>query len=125
MRVRRRFCFEAAHRLPRHEGKCRELHGHSYELVISVERPVGEPSGMTIDFAQLKQVVHREVLDSLDHRSVNDFLDNPTAERMAEWIWRRLEGELPGLAEYPRVADTASCHTHSLNSQQHFDERAS
>ena len=40
MRVRRRFGFEAAHRLPNHPGKCRELHGHSYVLVVTVNTDV-------------------------------------------------------------------------------------
>ena len=61
VRVRRRFRFEAAHRLPRHPGKCRELHGHSYELIVVVDRPVEPESGMVIDFSDLKQVVRREV----------------------------------------------------------------
>ena len=41
MRIRRRFAFEAAHRLPKHPGKCRDLHGHSYELVVTVESCTG------------------------------------------------------------------------------------
>ena len=108
MRVRRRFRFEAAHRLPRHPGKCREMHGHSYELVVSVERPVDETSGMAMDFSDLKQVVRREVVDRLDHRCVNDVLDNPTAELMAEWIWHRLAGSLAGLVEI-ELFETRDC----------------
>ena len=108
MRVRRRVRFEAAHRLPRHDGKCRELHGHSYEVVVSVERAVDESSGMVIDFSDLKQIVRREVIDKLDHRCVNDLIDNPTAENMAEWIWRRLMNELPGLVEV-ELGETRDC----------------
>lgn len=108
MRVRRRFRFEAAHRLPGHAGKCRELHGHSYEVVISVERPVDEHSGMIIDFSDLKQIVRREVIGKLDHRCLNDLIDNPTAENMADWIWRRLTPELPGLVEV-ELWETRDC----------------
>ena len=108
MRVRRRFRFEAAHRLPGHPGKCREMHGHSYELVVSVERPVDEKSGMAIDFSDLKQIVRREVVDRLDHRCVNDLLENPTAELMAEWIWQRLAASLPGLVEV-ELHETRDC----------------
>lgn len=108
MRVRRRFRFEAAHRLPRHEGKCRELHGHSYELVVTVERPVDGHSGMAIDFSDLKQVVGSEVVERLDHRSINDVIDNPTAELMAVWIWRRLADRLDGLVEV-ELHETANC----------------
>jgi len=53
-RVRRRFRFEAAHELPNHPGKCRELHGHSFRLVVTVERPVEPESGMAIDFGDLR-----------------------------------------------------------------------
>ncbi len=94
--------------MPGHEGKCRELHGHSYEVVISVERPVDESSGMVIDFSDLKRIVRREVIDKLDHRCVNDLIDNPTAENMADWIWRRLMGELPGLVEV-EIGETRDC----------------
>lgn len=99
MRVRRRFRFEAAHRLPHHPGKCRELHGHSYELVVTVERPVDPASGLALDFGELKRVVREAVLDELDHRSLNDLLDNPTAELICRWVWGRLVERLAGLVE--------------------------
>jgi len=99
VRVKRVFDFEAAHRLPNHPGKCRELHGHSYRLVVTVDRPVDPVSGMAIDFAELKSVVMAEAVDRLDHKYVNDIIDNPTAEVMAAWIWDRLAAELPGLVE--------------------------
>ena len=108
MKVRRRFGFEAAHRLPRHPGKCRELHGHSYVLTVTVERPVDEASGMVLDFAELGDVVRREVVAQVDHRCLNDLLENPTAERMAEWAWERLVGVLPGLDEV-ELHETRDC----------------
>ena len=108
MRVRRTFDFEASHQLPRHPGKCRNLHGHSYRLVVTVERPVEPTSGMAIDFGDLKTVVRREALDRLDHVHVNELLENPTAENMAVWIWERLAGPLPGLAEI-ELWETRSC----------------
>jgi len=108
VRVRRRFRFEAAHRLPHHPGKCRNLHGHSYELVVVVERPVDPHSGMAIDFADLKGVVRREVVDPLDHRSVNEVIDNPTAEEMTVWMWERLQPILPGLVEI-ELFETRDC----------------
>lgn len=108
MKVRRRFRFEAAHHLPRHPGKCRELHGHSYELVVTVERPVDPESGLALDFSDLAQSVRRAVLESLDHRCLNDVLDNPTAERLAAWIWTRLVEALPGLVEI-ELLETRDC----------------
>ena len=90
MRVTRAFTFDAAHDLPWHPGKCRNLHGHTYRLEVSVEGPVGS-HGVVTDFADLDDVVHREVIDRLDHTYLNDVLDNPTAENIAADIWKRLE----------------------------------
>lgn len=108
MRVCRRFRFEAAHRLPRHPGKCRELHGHSYELAVTVDRPVDATSGMAIDFSDLKHAVRGEVVDAMDHRCLNDLLENPTAEELARWIWVRLAAALPGLVEI-ELFETRDC----------------
>jgi 6-pyruvoyltetrahydropterin/6-carboxytetrahydropterin synthase len=108
MRVRRGFDFEAAHFLPRHPGKCRAPHGHSYRLIVTVDRPVDAASGMVLDFSDLKEVVRREVVDRLDHRSLNEILENPTAESIAQWIWERLAGRLPGLAEV-ELFETRDC----------------
>jgi len=108
VRVKVAFDFEAAHKLPHHPGKCKELHGHSYHLVVTVDRPVVEESGMAIDFADLKTIVRAEVVDRLDHTYVNDKIDNPTAEVMAAWIWSALREPLPGLAEV-ELWETRSC----------------
>jgi len=108
MRVKATFDFEAAHRLPRHPGKCKDLHGHSYHLVVTVERPVAAESGMAIDFADLKKVVRRDVVDRLDHTFINDLIDNPTAEVMAVWIWNALRETLPGISEV-ELWETRSC----------------
>ncbi len=108
MRVRRQFVFEAAHRLPNHLGKCRELHGHSYRLVVTVDRPVDPASGLAIDFSDLKAVVLAEVVDHLDHRYVNDLINNPTAEVMCLWMWDRLAPALSGLTEI-ELHETRDC----------------
>ena len=99
MRVKRVFDFEAAHLLPRHPGKCSRPHGHSYRLVVTVDRAVDRTSGLAIDFGDLKAVVHREAVDALDHCDLNTFIENPSAENIAAWIWERLRPSLPGLAE--------------------------
>jgi 6-pyruvoyltetrahydropterin/6-carboxytetrahydropterin synthase len=106
--VRRRFRFEAAHRLPGHAGECRELHGHSYGLSVGVEREVDPESGMAIDFSDLKRIVQREIVDRLDHTCLNDTMANPTAEMIVVWIWERLAGLLPGLAEV-ELHETGKC----------------
>lgn len=88
--VTRCFTFEAAHQLPWHPGKCRNLHGHGYRLEVTVEGPVGE-NGMVRDFADVEAVVVREVIDRYDHTYLNGFFENPTAELIAQDVWKRLE----------------------------------
>lgn len=108
MIARRRFEFEAAHRLPRHPGKCKELHGHSYRLFVQVDRAVDEASGMVIDFSELKAIVKDCIVKRLDHTYVNDLIENPTAERMAQWIWTELQPKLSGLREI-ELQETSNC----------------
>ncbi|MDP9441216.1 MAG: 6-carboxytetrahydropterin synthase QueD [Actinomycetota bacterium] len=95
--VTRTFSFEAAHQLPWHEGKCRRLHGHTYRLEVTVEGPVGD-HGIVVDFADLKEVVEREVVHRYDHQFLNDFLDNPTAELLAVEIWKAVEAAELGVS---------------------------
>ena len=88
--VSRSFTFEAAHQLPWHPGKCRDLHGHGYRLEVTVEGAVAE-NGMVVDFADVEAAVQREVIARYDHTYLNDLLDNPTAELIAQDAWKRLE----------------------------------
>ena len=102
MQIRKSFTFEAAHTLPHHPGKCARLHGHSYRLDVACEGPLqatGPAAGMIQDFDVVSGVVKAAVISELDHRSLNELLENPTAEMVIVWIWHRLEQELPELAE--------------------------
>ena len=95
MQIRKSFTFEAAHVLPHHPGKCARLHGHSYRLDVALEGPLqatGPAAGMVEDFEVLSRVVEAAVIDELDHRSLNELMDNPTAENIVVWVWRRLAG---------------------------------
>jgi len=64
---------------------------------------------MIEDFDTLRTIVHREVLDALDHCSLNDVLENPTCEHIVVWIWKRLEPALPGLDELVLWETATSC----------------
>jgi len=109
MRIRRRYRFEASHVLPRHPGRCRNLHGHSYQLVVEVRGAIDEEQGMVLDFADLDAIVDRKVIAELDHRHLNELIDNPTAEWIAVHIWRVLRPEVPGLSaiELHETADAS------------------
>jgi 6-pyruvoyltetrahydropterin/6-carboxytetrahydropterin synthase len=94
--ITKTFRFEAAHHLPAHQGKCANVHGHSYRLEISLrgpikDRPGQSDLGMVMDFADLSQIVRSSVLECLDHQDLNVVTGlYTTAENLTHWIWERL-----------------------------------
>jgi 6-pyruvoyltetrahydropterin/6-carboxytetrahydropterin synthase len=98
----KRYRFEAAHRLPNvpAEHKCYRLHGHSFEVEVSLLGPVDERVGWLVDFGEITAVVEPLLLDELDHRTLNEVpgLENPTSELLCLWLWRRLKPLLPSLS---------------------------
>lgn len=65
MKIAKEFRWEMGHRLPNHFGKCKNVHGHSYKMLVELEGEVAE-SGMVLDYFDLKQVV-RPIVEELDH----------------------------------------------------------
>ena len=75
IRITKKFSFETGHALYGYDGKCRNVHGHSYKLSVTViGEPVTDPShvkyGMVIDFTDLKKIVKEEIVDVFDHATV-------------------------------------------------------
>lgn len=75
IRLTKEFSFEAAHALEGYDGACREIHGHSYRLFVTVkgapsERAEDPKCGMVMDFGALKRIVNEEVVSRLDHALV-------------------------------------------------------
>jgi 6-pyruvoyl tetrahydropterin synthase/QueD family protein len=60
--------FEAAHVLPKHQGKCSRLHGHSWVLRVGAAGPVDENTGFVVDFAHLKKMIDTRIIEEVDHR---------------------------------------------------------
>ena len=94
------FSFDAAHRFPGalHDYQ-RGLHGHSFIARVVLRGEIDPRTGFLADLGQVEarcQALRRE----LDHKFLNDIpgLDNPSLERIAQWIWQRLKPELPALA---------------------------
>lgn len=90
MKVTRVFSFSAAHHLTDYHGECERPHGHTYRLAVTVEGAV-KKDGLVLDFVDLKKVVQEKVLAQLDHRDLNDFFKNPSAEHIAIWVWQQLK----------------------------------
>lgn len=119
IRVTKKFSFEMAHALEGHDGKCRNIHGHSYFLYVTllgtpINDSTSSKNGMVLDFADLKVIVKQLVVDPLDHALMlfehSEFLDtvkahahqklvvkpyNPTCENMVVDFAQTIKSNLP------------------------------
>lgn len=115
LRLTKQFDFQMAHALSGYDGKCRNLHGHNYRLLVTISgRPIADTidakRGMVMDFGDLRQVVTRCVVEPFDHALVvpkgsafagitetklitTDF--QPTCENLLIHFAGLLEGQLP------------------------------
>ncbi len=124
IRITKKFDFEMAHALWNYDGACRNVHGHSYKLFVTVR---GEPvvdsrdakDGMVMDFGDLKQIVREKIVDRFDHsvvvseRAPHDFLGHveqmfekyeltpfqPTSENLVLFFVGILQKTLPAQLE--------------------------
>jgi len=121
IRVTKQFNFEASHALWNYDGKCKNIHGHTYKLFVTV---IGTPisdvknhqQGMVIDFGDLKKIVNKEIVDKFDHTLIVNKNSNkinitgteqmferyietdnqPTCENMVILFSEILKSKLPG-----------------------------
>ena len=98
MTVAKRFQWEAAHRLPAHPGRCRNLHGHSYRMTVEVEGAVGA-GGMVLDFGDLKAAV-APLVEAWDHATLVDAADEALLGAVQEHGWKHVVFERPTTAEH-------------------------
>jgi 6-pyruvoyltetrahydropterin/6-carboxytetrahydropterin synthase len=108
MRIYKDFTFEAAHYLPAETGSVNSrIHGHSFRARVTIDGGVNPDTGYVFHFEQLSQAI-AEARATLDHRLLNeiDGLSAPTLERIAIWLWNRLQNRVPGLAEIEVARDS-------------------
>lgn len=138
IRLTKEFTFEAAHMLEGYDGLCREIHGHSYRLFVTVKgEPESDPTspklGMVMDFGELKRIVNEQIVGRLDHSfmmrntlAAEDIVNQlshrfqkvvltdyqPTCENMLSDFAERLLGALPESIELCslRLHETASSY---------------
>ena len=137
IRVTREFSFEMAHVLKGYDGPCRNVHGHSYRLFVTITgKPVNDNNsprnGMVLDFTDLKGIVHHTIIDSFDHSVVisSDFADEkkkimdeafgnavivdyqPTCENLVTDFAERIKSELPAGVKLHslRLCETANSY---------------
>ena len=90
--------FSSAHQLRHYEGKCENLHGHNFSVVLEVGgQKLETQTGMLIDFKLLKKILN-EVLVELDHKNLNEldpFLEiNPSSEHLAQYVYKQVQCKL-------------------------------
>ena len=127
--------FDAAHVLTNHKGLCRNLHGHTYRVDVSVRQAENDSSDMVMDFKDVKRICEEELLSKLDHAFIYDATSvaeseiagvvekngmrtlalpfRSTAENLARHFFSLLAPSLPGL-RFIRVWETPeSCAEYS------------
>jgi 6-pyruvoyltetrahydropterin/6-carboxytetrahydropterin synthase len=95
MLLLREFSFDAAHKLVHYHGKCENLHGHTYKMMVEIS---GTPDdeGMIVDFVKVKETVQAEVISKFDHNYLNDIIPQPSAENIARYAFEHLNDALRG-----------------------------
>ena len=124
------FTFEAAHAISCYDGACKNIHGHSYQLHVTVAGKIVEETAMIMDFKKLKSIVQQEVLNDFDHalllkiNELNTELSHglstkliwmkqePTAEYLLLEILARIRKQLPNgvLLKRLKLYETATCY---------------
>ncbi|AAP95493.1 6-carboxy-5,6,7,8-tetrahydropterin synthase [[Haemophilus] ducreyi] len=87
-KIAKEFSFDMAHMLDGHDGKCQNLHGHTYKLQVEVSGELvsnGAKRGMVMDYSDLKSIVKREILDLMDHAYIYD-LNNERESQVAQLL---------------------------------------
>ncbi len=99
--VSKEFTFDAAHHLHNYEGKCKNLHGHTYRAILGISGYTDE-RGLMIDFGDIKEIWKQKIEIYLDHRYLNETLPpmNTTAENIVVWIYEKLAEALHGETQY-------------------------
>ncbi len=97
--------FSSAHQLRGYKGKCENLHGHNWKIVLSVKGTTLNNIGLLIDFHDIKKIL-KDILNDLDHRNLNETSPfdtiNPSSENLAKFITEEVTTKLD--KNFPDVA---------------------
>ncbi len=97
MIIYKKFFFEAAHFMPDFPNKHRynKIHGHSYELIIHLNKKLTTEDNWVVDFEEIEKRV-KPLIRKIDHNLLNEIkgLENPTSENLARWFWKKLKPKL-------------------------------
>lgn len=112
--ISKMYSFEAAHMLPRHPGKCRNMHGHSWRVEVVVTGSVNPDTGFVLDYDQLDQWVE-PIIERFDHQLLNCYVQYPSSENIAKHIAYLMFGSISTWIRFKymhltvRVSETQKC----------------
>jgi 6-pyruvoyltetrahydropterin/6-carboxytetrahydropterin synthase len=109
--------FAAAHFLRHYHGKCENLHGHNYRVRLWARGNTLSEGGMLIDFGVLKEAL-RTAIAGLDHTNLNDnpaFHDDPSAERIAKYIFDKVETLVSSRKANPELLSAVDVYETPIN----------
>lgn len=105
MKITKIFTFDSSHMLDGHDGKCQNLHGHTYTLEITVADSLiqgGAKDGMVMDFSDLKAIVKRTIIEPFDHAFIyngNNPRESQIAALLEGWNMKTLRLDFRTTAE--------------------------
>ena len=98
MKIAKEFRWEMGHRLPNHNGACRNVHGHSYRMQVEVEGDINPETGMVIDFGDISAKV-KPFLSELDHAFLCQDSDTEVLELLERMDMKRMVIPFPSTVE--------------------------
>ncbi len=103
-RLRVEYEFDAAHKMEGYQGKCANLHGHTYKVEAFFIAKQQDSIGVSVDLRALKEKLLK-ITEPFDHSYLNDFkeLGNPSTENLSRYIFQRLKKDLPAGAALEKV----------------------
>ena len=126
--VSKELVFDSAHFITDHPGKCENLHGGRYNLIVKIRGQIDALTGFVIDYGYLKSVVKHRVIDKLDHQTLNyvapDIAWRSSTELLNIFIWEQLIDYLPGLQEIQTYETTQSYCTYRGPSLDEMQKRS-
>ena len=110
--IKTQMYFSAAHHLLNYEGECENQHGHNWLVEAYVQGTELDKSNILIDYKVLKKHL-KSVLDSLDHKDINELPYfkgiSPSSETIAKYIYGKMKEQIPQISKISVWETSTSC----------------
>jgi len=118
--------FSAAHFLKDYQGKCANVHGHNWKIIVTVMTEKLDDAGIAFDFHDLRTVT-RNAVNLLDHKNLNELeyfsYQNPTSENIARLLYTKIQEQLPQYIKMVKVEVIESDGCTITYSEEHYENK--